>query len=214
MSAKIDEKMKADKSVSMPLRGLVLGSGLFSPKDQLDIGANLFQTGLVDSKQRIHFEGLKRDFDKYLNGTNYLQALEVILSSAFSRKLEHLFENGSLQIMRKTRNDFEDLSGVDSLNYLVEEDVHYGDYKKYLTQPEIRQAIHAGSSTTFINQNSNYTDEFLIESLKSSKEKLENLLQEEYQVLLYHRQTDVLTPYPSTERSIEKLFWKYSNLYK
>ena len=117
--------------------------------------------------------------------------------------------------MREARLAFEEMSGVDSLNYLTETPRQYSPYVIFLTQPDIRQGIHVGATTPFVNVITDYTDGFLIESLETAKPDLERLLLNgHYKILIYHGQLDALTPYPSAEQGVQGLMWKNKKLYK
>ena len=55
----------------------MIGSGLFDPKNQLQLGENLFQCGLVDVEQRILLDKIKKWMDLALEQKNFTAALQV-----------------------------------------------------------------------------------------------------------------------------------------
>ena len=117
--------------------------------------------------------------------------------------------------MREQREIVEtDMAGIDSMNYLTEGEPHFSHYENFVTSLRVRKAIHAGTATKFVNENVENEDDFHIATLRNTKAHLEYLLEEDYDILIYHGQTDALLPFPSTERAIQELNWKNKRLYE
>ena len=71
------QDFQANPSKPWPLKGVMIGSGLFDPKNQLQLGENLFQCGLVDVEQRILLDTIKKWMDLALEQKNFTAALQV-----------------------------------------------------------------------------------------------------------------------------------------
>ena len=76
LAAKIDQQ-NMELGPHFPLKGVMLKSGLFSIKDQLEMSDNVYQAGLVDSKQHLELRSIKKVFDDQLQAKNYTEALQV-----------------------------------------------------------------------------------------------------------------------------------------
>ena len=73
----VEYDFQANPSRQLPLKGVMIGSGLFDPQNQLQLGENLFQCGLVDIEQRILLDTIKKWMDLALEQKNFTAALQV-----------------------------------------------------------------------------------------------------------------------------------------
>ena len=85
-------------------------------------------------------------------------------------------------------------------------------YPKFLVQPEVRKAIHVGS-TPYSDVNTVVYEHLKKDIPKTVKPWIETLLDSDYKVMIYSGQVDVIIAYPQTEEFIANLNWKGSNQY-
>jgi len=85
----------------------------------------------------------------------------------------------------------------------------YAYYIKYLENPNVRRSIHVGQQGFGTNRNKVYlllSDDFA----QSVKPLIEELLNEDYKILFYASQLDVVVPHTGIDRFIRSLSWKHS----
>lgn len=101
---------------------------------------------------------------------------------------------------------YRDISGLNvAENFLIQDmPEEWLYYPEFLNVSKVRKAIHVGN--TFYYDISNYS--ILVEDIPvSSTDQLQDLLNAEYRVLLYHGQLDVVVPYTETAKMISNLKW-------
>ena len=108
-------------------------------------------------------------------------------------------------------SQFETVTGFTfNSNYLYKDmPERYGYYIKYLENPQVRRSIHVGNQGFGTNRNKVY--ELLSNDFPQSvKPLIEELLNENYKILFYASQLDVVVPHTGIDRFIRSLNWKYS----
>jgi vitellogenic carboxypeptidase-like protein len=115
---------------------------------------------------------------------------------------------------RPITSQFEKVTGFSfNSNYLEEEmPERYAYYIKYLEKEGVRRSIHVGDQGFGTNRNKVYelmSNDFA----QSVKPMVEELLNENYKILFYASQLDVVVPHTGIDRFIRSLSWKHSQAF-
>lgn len=166
----------------------------------LDFGNLLYNTGLAD----------RQEADYLVNQTILIQKAieEGRFRDAFA--LEDRLMDGDLW---KYPTYFYNITGSTYYyNFLQSKDPQgFAYYWQYVNQCYIRKALHVGNQ---IFDGGLKVEQFLLDDIfQTAKEYLVPLL-ENYRVLIYNGQLDLICALPLTENYLEKLQWKGSEEYK
>ncbi|KAE8573737.1 venom serine carboxypeptidase [Halyomorpha halys] len=188
-----------NSSLKINLKGLAMGDGWTDPERMLDYGDYLYQLGLIDSNDRRLFLDGQQKALEYVRKGDYIKAKNVVdtLVSDFN-------PHGTL---------YYNLTGLESCyNYVINDDRgKYGDLSKFLQSDELRRALHVGNMTF---QNGYYSSKYLENDvMQSVKPWIEELL-EEYRILFYNGQLDIICAYPLTLNVLQHLKWSGATQYK
>ncbi|XP_044776034.1 probable serine carboxypeptidase CPVL isoform X1 [Neomonachus schauinslandi] len=183
------------------LKGIALGDAYFDPESIIGGYATfLYQIGLLDEKQRKYFQKQCDDCVKYIREKRWLQAFEV---------LDKLLDGD----LTNNPSYFQNITGCPSYYSILQckepEDQNY--YEKFLSLPEVRQAIHVGNRT--FSDGSEVEKYMREDTVKSVKLWLAELMNN-YKVLIYNGQLDIIVAASLTERSLMAMKWKGSQKYK
>uniref|UniRef100_A0A8C5NW77 Probable serine carboxypeptidase CPVL n=1 Tax=Jaculus jaculus TaxID=51337 RepID=A0A8C5NW77_JACJA len=179
------------------LKGVALGDAYSDPESIVGgYAAFLYQIGLLDEKQKKYFQQQCDECIKHIKKENWLKAFEI---------LDQLLDGD----LTSNPSFFQNVTGCASYYNLLQcmelEDQSY--YEKFLSLPEVRQAIHVG------NQNfSDGTDveKYLREDTMQSARPWLTEIMNNYKVLLYNGQLDIIVAASLTERSLMAMDWKAS----
>ncbi len=86
----------------------------------------------------------------------------------------------------------------------------FGYYAQYITQPAIRKALHVGNAT--LNDGLTCEMNLLNDVMDSYKSELA-LLMDNYKVLVYNGQLDLIVGVPLTERYLPTVQWRGQHEY-
>lgn len=103
---------------------------------------------------------------------------------------------------------FQNLTGMEFYyNMLWDHDpLSYGDWKKYVQQESIRNTLHVGKRP--LNNGSDVAQHLQDDKTRSMSSWLASLLDSnQYRVLLYSGQLDIIVPYTGTVRLVHSLQW-------
>ncbi|GAB6021026.1 hypothetical protein CHUAL_003663 [Chamberlinius hualienensis] len=179
-------------SLKINLKGLAIGDGWIDPVTQFDYGNYLFNVGLIDKQQRSNF------YKKQIEMVKNIKAGKWIAATKINRNLTRLYHDYSKM------NDYYNYARTNSPH-----DQNY--YFPYFKKPEVRKSIHVGN-LTFGGQNCYPNSEE--DYCKSTKPWLEALLDNNYRVLLYNGQLDVVCAYYLTINMVDSLRWKGAAKYR
>jgi len=99
-------------------------------------------------------------------------------------------------------------------NYLLQDQPEaFTHHPKFLTSAAVRKAIHVGNAS-YSDINTVVYDHLKKDIPKTVKPWIETLLNNDYKVMIYNGQVDVIIAYPQTEEFISKLKWKGSEAYR
>jgi len=170
------------------LKGLAIGSGFSDPPGMVQAYADfMYQTGLLDKLQRDRVANQTREIVNLVNRNKWVEA------EATWRNALAYFENCS--------------GSVDITNYLrCKLPVGMGYYAQWLSFADVRRSIHVGNLT--YNDNSKVHRFLLADIMKSVKPQLAEAMNN-YRVMLYSGQLDVVVAVPLTETMLRTVDWKY-----
>ncbi|XP_045683965.1 probable serine carboxypeptidase CPVL isoform X1 [Phyllostomus hastatus] len=184
-------------SLPINLKGIAIGSGFCHPESVLrGYASAMYEMGLLDENQRKYVEEQSQEALEHLKKREWSQALEV-----FNRVL-----TGDNAYMVN-------VTGCPDLSNIVQcvEPEEYSYFRKFLALSEVRRAIHVGNHT--FNDGSEVKKHLEGSSMWSALPWLAELMNN-YKVLLYNGQLDVLLPASLTERFLMVMNWKGSQEYR
>jgi len=194
ISYKIHKMNQDPANVRINLKGLAIGDGLTDPIHQMNYGDFLFQTGLVDELDRNTLTGMSKVTKQYIKQGRWGEA-----AGMFDRMMEFFYQRTGLNFV---------------YNYLLQKQPdQFNYYPKYLTSVQTRKAIHVGNKT-YSDVNEEVYGYLKNDIPKSVKPWLETLLNNDYKVMIYSGQVDVIIAYPQTEEFLANLNWKGANSYR
>ncbi|KAK5641125.1 hypothetical protein RI129_009672 [Pyrocoelia pectoralis] len=173
----------------MNLRGMIIGNGLTDARFQVGSGDFLYQIGLVDKFTKADIDNLEqkrakcvvnKNFECVRNAYNDI-LVTFHLASGYTNLYNFLFPTSSTAPTEVALDT-------------------------YLNRQDVRDALHVGSQITYQTYNShamgNITDSF-----KPAWFHMEKLLQDSYDVLVFHGQLDLTIPYNTVVNYINRLIF-------
>lgn len=188
------------KQQKINLKGIAIGNGLSDPENMLNYGDYLYNIGLIDANARTVFHKKQDETIKYIQAKDYIKAFE-----SFDALL-----NGDLT---PYESFFYNQTGFSYyFNYLhSKDDGPYGDMAVYVQKDIMRRSLHVGKLTFHSDSK---VEEFLKEDVMKSVKPWIEVLVENYRVLFYNGQLDIIVPYPLTINFLQKLQWSGADEYK
>ncbi|XP_076036910.1 putative serine carboxypeptidase CPVL [Oratosquilla oratoria] len=180
----------------IPLKGMAIGDGLCDPVSMVDYGDFLYQIGLVDDLDRMYFKQQSDLAVQYINNKQWIEAFNVFDSLLNGDKTG-------------APSYFTNVTGLNFyFNYLLSSEPKDMDYwVKFVNKQHVRGAIHVGNMTF---NNGSVVETYLLEDImKSVKPWIEEIL-DNYLVLFYNGQLDVIIAYTLTENFLRSLDWKHA----
>uniref|UniRef100_A0A8C5CSD3 Carboxypeptidase vitellogenic like n=2 Tax=Gadus morhua TaxID=8049 RepID=A0A8C5CSD3_GADMO len=180
--------------VKINLKGMAIGDGLCDPELMLGGYAEfLYQTGLVDELQKQYVEEQTSRGTQLIQQQKWLEAFKVFDSLL----------NGDLE---PYPSYFQNVTGCTNyFNYMLcqePEDQEY--FSQFVTLPKVRLSIHVGNLS--FHDGSEVEKHLLQDVMKSIKPWLGELM-DNYRVLMYNGQLDVIVAAPLTQRFLPTVNW-------
>lgn len=187
--------------VKINFKGMVIGDGLCDPEMMLGgYGEFLYQTGMIDELQKEYVIQQTDLGVQLIQQQKWREAFKV-----FDKLL-----NGDVD---PYPSFFQNATGCTNyFNYMIcqePEDQEY--FGPFVTLPLVRRAIHVGNLT--FHDGSEVEQHLLEDVMKSIKPWL-GVLMENYRVLIYSGQLDVIVAAPLTERFLPTVNWTGAAEYK
>ncbi|XP_069853330.1 probable serine carboxypeptidase CPVL [Dipodomys merriami] len=190
----------SEKKLKINLKGIALGDAYSDPESIIGGYAEfLYQIGLLDEKQKQYFQQQCNECIKYIKEKKWQKAFEI---------LDKLLDGD----LTSDPSFFQNATGCATYYNLLQctepEDHEY--FGKFLSLPQVRRAIHVGNKT--------FSDGATVESylredtMKSVKPWLTEIMNN-YKVLIYNGQLDIIVGASLTERSLMAMNWKGSKKY-
>ncbi|XP_031352306.1 venom serine carboxypeptidase-like [Photinus pyralis] len=189
-------KQNPGAKLKINLQGLAIGNGLCDPENQLVYGDYMYQIGLIDINGKATIDKMTQDAVDLIRKRQWTQALDIF-NKLFFEKPQSVFSN-----MTGFHNFY---------NYLQVDKINHDYIEKYLHRHDVRDAIHVGNRT--MNYNPVVRHHLLADFLQSIAPLLTELL-DNYRVLIYSGQLDVIIPYPSTVSFLRKLTFREAMMYQ
>uniref|UniRef100_A0A673GYG9 Probable serine carboxypeptidase CPVL n=1 Tax=Sinocyclocheilus rhinocerous TaxID=307959 RepID=A0A673GYG9_9TELE len=179
-------KNNPSAKVKINFKGVAIGDGLCDPELMLGGYADfLYQTGLVDELQRQHVQMQTDAGVKLIQEQRWVEAFQV---SMINQDTLVRYPHISLQ---------------------EPPDQEY--FSAFVTLPDVRRSIHVGNLT--FHDGSDVEKHLLQDVMKSIKPWL-GILMDNYRVLIYSGQLDVIVAAPLTERFLPTVNWSKADEYK
>eukprot|EP00048_Salpingoeca_helianthica_P014045 m.213951 g.213951 ORF g.213951 m.213951 type:complete len:453 (-) comp15581_c0_seq1:3107-4465(-) len=194
-AAKIHDRNKAGGQPHMPLKGVSIGDGWTDPIIQLTGYADLlWAIGMLSEQQYHQFQNLT---------TLAVSAIERgDLVGAF--KWWDIMMNGDLFPYGTYFFNCTGSSNYDNFATITEP-ASFGYFSQYLTQDKIRAALHVGNAT--FNDGRACETNLMADVMRSYKRDL-GLVMDNYKVLLYNGQNDIIVGALLTERYLPTIPWQ------
>ncbi|XP_030636847.1 putative serine carboxypeptidase CPVL [Chanos chanos] len=187
--------------VKINFRGVAIGDGLCDPEKMLGGYADfLYQTGLVDELQRQYVEQQTDAGVKLIQEERWLEAFELFDSLL----------NGDIL---PYPSFYQNATGCTNyFNYLqCQEPPDQEYFSQFVTLPAVRHSIHVGNLT--FHDGVEVEKHLLQDVMKSIKPWL-GILMDNYRVLIYSGQLDVIVAATLTERFLPTVNWSRADEYK
>ncbi|XP_075883517.1 putative serine carboxypeptidase CPVL [Nelusetta ayraudi] len=194
-------KSNPTAKVKINLVGMAIGDGLCDPEMMLGgYGDFMYQTGMIDEQQRDYVDQQTSLGTKLIQQKKWLEAFEVFDSLL----------NGDIT---SVPSFYQNATGCTNYyNYLMcQEPEDQGYFSQFVTLQTVRRAIHVGNLT--FNDGSEVEKHLLQDVMQSIKPWL-GVLMDNYRVLMYSGQLDVIVAAPLTERFLTTVNWTGAAEYK
>lgn len=193
-------KNNPDEKIKINLKGMAIGDGLCDPVTMTDYGDFLYHIGLVDDLDRQYFKTQGDLAVDFINKEEWIKAFNV-------------FDNLLNGDKTGYPSYFANVTGLEFyFNYLMSEEPKDMDYwGDYINKATVRRAIHVGNLT--FNDGSKVEEMLLEDIMKSVKPWIQEIM-DNYKVMIYNGQLDVIIAYTLTENFLNSLEWKNAKEYK
>ncbi|KAE8573190.1 venom serine carboxypeptidase-like [Halyomorpha halys] len=171
------------------LKGLAIGNGLTDPENMMVYADYVYQLGLVDSNTREVLRNLQDEAVNLIKNHRYNEADAVC-----SKILDSL--SPQINIHNYLRSGYFNPDGY---------------YTEYLELDVVRRSIHIGNR---VYNNGSEVQRYLQNDIMHSVKPWIEVLLDNYRVMFYNGQLDIIVAYPLTINFLSKLNWSGSNYYK
>lgn len=184
------------QEIRIPLAGVAIGDGWVDPVNMVNAYPDLmYNTGLIDYPQKKIIESMCQQTTDLIKAGQMLQAFDV-----WDKML-----NGDVFPYPNLFHNMTGLNDYDNyLNTNAPESFEY--YAAFLNQPEVQAALHVG--TTKFPSNPTQCEKHLLSDFMVSFQQEIGLLMDNYKVLLYSGQVDVIIGPVLTEAFLYLVPWK------
>lgn len=198
-----EQNKKVPTSQQINLKGISIGDGAFDPAGQFQgFGDLLWYLGMADESERSQFQRYERMIQEHLGRGENVRAFEVfdeMLNADF-----YPYPSYYANVTGMTTNYF---------NFELAPDATPlgGDFVQWLNTPEVRARIHVGSRS-YAPSNSTVESYLKHDWMRGVLDMLVPLL-ENYKVVIYNGQNDVILGPPLTEQVLSKIEWSGKKAY-
>lgn len=199
LAYKIHEENKNSK-VKINLKGVSIGNGFCDPVNMLNYGDYLLEIGLIDQNGRDIFTGKRDEAVELIKQGKWIEAF---------KRFDVLLNND----LNNSSSIFTNLTGYTNYyNYLKAKDNGFDYVSNFIQQDFVREAIHVGNMTFHVVAEN--VEKYLEADVMKSVAPLIEVLLENYRVLVYNGQLDIIVAYPLTLEFLKHLEWSGAEEYK
>lgn len=186
--------------VKINLKGIAIGDGMVDPSTMFDYADFLYQIGLVDSNQAAYIREASQKAKQFIDDGRYLDAFYI-----FDALL-----NGDVV---KEPSYFKNVTGLDFYyNFLLsKQPKQLGYYNAFVQTALVRKAIHVGK---LLFNDGDAVEAHLLEDMMKSVKPWLTVLMENYKVMIYNGQLDIIIAYPLTANMISTISWSGAKAFK
>lgn len=188
-------------SLKINLKGITIGNGFSDPIHQLQYSDYLYELGLLDVNSKTTFQQYENEGIKDIQNKNFDKAFEI-----FNSLLDGDITNGSTLFKNVTG-----FTNYFNFLYPVEPSMEMVYMGKYIQRDDVRAAIHVGNATF---HNSPDVETNLKEDIMQSVAPWISELLNNYRVLIYNGQLDIIVAYPLTLNYLQNLNFSAADEYK
>ncbi|KAF6214645.1 hypothetical protein GE061_009388 [Apolygus lucorum] len=183
-------QMNSQASQKINMKGVAIGDGWVDPYNMIDYSSLLYGLDMIDLDTKVQFAEIEEKIRSLIKEGDYAQA--TILMGIYFDESDSLVNN---------------VTGIRNVyNFLKLEEDNDDVMIEYLNSSDVRRHIHVGNSI-FVDQSDTVYRHLLPDFFISTMSKLEALM-DDYKVLLYSGQLDIICAYPLTMNYVRKLKWK------
>ncbi|XP_054262440.1 venom serine carboxypeptidase-like [Macrosteles quadrilineatus] len=176
-------KNNPSAQLKINLAGMMIGDGWTDPRNQINYGDYLYETGLIDYAEREEFYHYQKLFVSQVDAEQWSAAYDSW--------------NNILELFNK-------YASVDVYNYLPQEPDR-SNWDEFIQSTSTRKAIHVGA-LEFDEESREVYNHLTEDMVKSVKPLVETLL-EHYPIVFYVGQVDVICGYPMVVNFLRSLDW-------
>ncbi|XP_060078674.1 probable serine carboxypeptidase CPVL [Ylistrum balloti] len=183
-------------------KGMAIGDGLCDPESMMNQYADfMFNIGMLDEKQRDYFAGETEKAVEMIKNRQFREAFQIfdLLLNGDLTPYKPYFYN-----VTQTNNYYNFL--------LTEEPADFNYYGDFLAKPEVRKAIHVGNLT--YNDGKAVEMHLINDVMDTVKYWVEVILKNNYKVMFYNGQLDIIVAVPLTEAFLMSTDWPGQQKYK
>jgi len=189
----IDQQNKGKPQVWINLKGVSIGDGMMDPLTQIPgYSSLLYELGLANDKERDVLLNYENQIVAYINAGRYTDAFSV-----FDEMM-----NGDFY---PYPTYFTNITGLTNYFNFLDPDYPPNPFEQYLNNNSTRLSLHVGSCA-YWSYNATVESYFISDWMKSYGYLLPNLL-DNYKVLIYNGQNDIILSAPNCENFISTLKW-------
>ncbi|CAG7727097.1 unnamed protein product [Allacma fusca] len=195
------ENSRRGSHLRINLKGLIIGSGFTDPYTQNDYGEYLYNMGLIDEADMVHFKNEEEKIRKLIKIQNWRLATEAVQSLilGFPHQERSYFENSThfrfyMNILKTTVPQ------------------PFKNYAEFVARDDVRKALHVGTQS-FTRTSRRVLSHMLPDICKSVKPAVERLLNDDIRMLVYAPQLDIIVPHTGVDKYVKSLRWVGSKQY-
>lgn len=195
------ENLNPFPKVRINLQGLAIGDGLCDPETMmLQYADFMYNIGMLDEKQRDYFQGYAKQAVQHIQNKEFGKAFGIfdMLLNGDLYPYKPYFYN-----VTKTNNYY---------NFLeTEAPADFDYYGTALAEPDIRKAIHVGNLTYHPGSE---VEKHIINDIMDTVKPWVKVLMNNYRVMMYTGQLDIIVAIPLTEAFLLTVDWNGLDKYK
>ncbi|XP_067648755.1 probable serine carboxypeptidase CPVL isoform X3 [Haliotis asinina] len=184
--------------VKINFKGMAIGDGLCDPITMFPKYADfMFNIGVLDESERDYFQSQSDLAVKAMQEQRFGDAFKIFWALILGGKSSFTANVTGL---------------IDHYNFLrTEEPAAFNYYGPFLARPDVRRAIHVGNLTY---NDGNAVEKHLMNDVMQSVKPWIATLMDNYKVLIYNGQLDIIIAVPLTEAWLQTVPWKGLEEYK